>query len=178
MERRERSYNAKEFERVLSELEIKVSAYNSYLHFCASIKEGAESLEDVERYLNEKTGFVNARVSADAMGVLDVYEKIVQLENTFLGLNKAILSESKKGKHSKTYQISKDHIESLREQYKTYYSIQETKQLNELDKALNLLNALDAPYKQAMAYNRSDQKWVWVKQYTDNNISMRKSRVY
>jgi hypothetical protein len=116
MERRERSYNAKEFDRVLRELEIKVSAYNSYLHFCGTIKEGAESLEDVEKYLNEKTGFVNARVSADAMGVLDVYEKIVQLENTFLGLNKAILSESKRGKFNKTYEISKEHIESLREQ--------------------------------------------------------------
>ena len=110
------------------------------------------------------------------MGVLDVYEKIVQLENTFLGLNKAILSESKRGKFNKTYEISKDHIESLREQYKTYYSIPETKQLNELDKALKLLNALDVPFKQAMAYNRLDNKWVWVKQHTDNTLVMSKSR--
>lgn len=176
MERRERSYNAKEFDRVLRELEIKVSAYNSYLHFCGTIKEGAESLEDVEKYLNEKTGFVNARVSADAMGVLDVYEKIVQLENTFLGLNKAILSESKRGEFNRTYEISKDHIESLREQYRTYYSIPETKQLNELDKALKMLNALDIPFKQAMAYNRLDNKWVWVKQHTDNTLVMSKSR--
>lgn len=176
MERRERSYNAKEFDRVLRELEIKVSAYNSYLHFCGTIKEGAESLEDVEKYLNEKTGFVNARVSADAMGVLDVYEKIVQLENTFLGLNKAILSESKRGKFNSTYEISNDHIESLREQYRTYYSIPETKQLNELDKAIKMLNALDIPFKQAMAYNRLDNKWVWVKQHTDNTLVMSKSR--
>lgn len=176
MERRERSYNAKEFDRVLRELEIKVSAYNSYLHFCGTIKEGAESLKDVESYLNEKTGFVNARLSADALGLLDVYEKIVQLENTFLGLNTAILSASKRGKNSKQYEVSKEHIESLRERYRTYYSVPETTQLTDMDKALKILNSLDVPFKQALIYNRLEGRWIWAKQHTDNTLDMSKSR--
>lgn len=176
MKRRERSYNRAEFDRALRELEIKVSAYNSYLHFCGTIKQGAESIEEVEKYLNEKTGFVNARVSADAMGVLDVYEKIVQLENTFLGLNTAILSVSKSGKNSKRYEISKEHIESLKEHYTTYYSVPETKQLDELDKAIKILNGLDVPFKQAMAYDRREQRWAWIKQHTDNTLAMSKGR--
>jgi hypothetical protein len=176
MERRERSYNGKELDRVLRELEIKVSAYNSYLHHCGTIKQGAETIEAVDQYLNEKTGFVNARLSADALGLLDVYEKIVQLENTFLGLNTAILSASKKGKHSKIYQVSDEHIESLKQHYTTYYSVPETSQLNDLDKAIKILNALDVAFKSAIAYNRLTNEWVWAKQHTDNTLVMNKSR--
>jgi hypothetical protein len=173
---RERYFRKQEFERAVRELEIKTSAYNSYLLFCGKIKEGAETIEAVEEYLNGKTGFVNPRMSADAMGVLEDYEKIVQLEATFMGLNKAVLSESKKGKWSKVYQVSEEHIESLKEAYTVYYTAEQSKQINALEKTLKGLNELDVPFKSALIYNRRDSEWVWAKQHTDNNLQEYKSK--
>lgn len=173
---REKYFKKHEYEKAVRELEIKTSAYNSYLLFCGKIKEGAETLEEVESYLNGKTGFVNPRMSADAMGVLDEYEKLVQLEATFMGLNKAVLSESKKGKWSVSYEVSKEHIESLRDDYTVYYTAEQSKQIDALEKTLKSLNQLDVPFKSAVLYNRRDNEWVWAKQHTDNYLVDSKSR--
>ena len=87
MAKRVKSFQKDRYDREIRELDNRLNAYNSYLQCLSEIKEGASTLDEVEAYLNKKTGFVNPRMSADAMGVLTPYEKAVDFEALFIGIN-------------------------------------------------------------------------------------------
>lgn len=171
MARKVKSFNSNEYEKELRTLEIKLSAYNSVLYHCSQIKEGLSSIEEVEKYLNTKTKFVNPRVSADAMGVLSLYETIEQLTASFSGLNMtAIIEDTSKNKPYKIFKIDNAFREYLRDKHTTYYTAEQSRQIERLEGVLEGLNSLETPYKTAIAYNRLNNAWEWVKQHTDNTI--------
>jgi hypothetical protein len=174
---RERNFNKNQYDKEIRELDIKVSAYNSYLSKCYEIKEGLESREAVEKYLNGKTKFVNPRISADAMGVLSIYEDIVQLEGIIEGINHSALIENTKGNNKpKSYKIDPSFREHLRKVHTVFYTAEQTKQLNALESLLEGLNSLDIPFKESVLYNSREKVWLWAKQHTDNSLVQERVR--
>ena len=174
MARRVRYFKNTEFDKELRTLEIKMSAYNSYIYYCDLIKKGAISIDEVEKYLNQKTGFVNPRMSADAMGVLDAYSKAVELENNFTGIDMTALDASINKSGRMIYKIKPSYIDLLKEKHTVYYSAEQSKSIEILEKAVGMLNELDSPFKSALGYNTRDGRWVWHKQHTDNNLRTHK----
>lgn len=174
MARRVKHFNNHSFDKDLRNLEIKMAAYNSYIYNCSQIKEGASSLDEVEKYLNQKTGFVNPRMSADAMGVLEPYTKAVELENNFMGIDMSALEESTTKSGRKIYKIRTDYIDLLKDRHTTYYTSEQSKSIDALEKAIKSLNQLETPFKSALMYNNREQEWVWSKQHTDNSLIERR----
>jgi hypothetical protein len=171
MPRKVKSFDKTGRDRELGELDNRLSAYNSLLHHLSQIKEGATTLDEVEAFLNAKTGFVNPRVSADAMGVLEPYSKAIDLSNLIEGLNHTALVERKTSKPYKVYAIDPKYKALVEEKYTTYYTAEQSKQIEALEKAIDAINKLDTPFKEALNYNRRDKTWIWAKQHTNNTIS-------
>jgi hypothetical protein len=169
-----KQFHSDRYEKELRAVEIKLSAYNSYLYYCHQVNEGLESIDEVEVYLNAKTKFVNPRMSADAMGVLDIYQKIVELSNLWLGLDTSAIEEAQTKKPYKVYKIREDFKELIKSRYTDLYSIEESKQIQALEKALEGINKLDLPFRKAIVFHNREHTWSWAKQFTDNAIGERR----
>lgn len=173
MAKRIKSFNKERYDREIRELDNRLNAYNSYLQCLSEIKEGASTLDEVEAYLNKKTGFVNPRMSADAMGVLAPYQKAVDFEALFTGINYTALDEVATTKPYKQYKIAPAYREMLSKTHTDYYTPEQGKQIDALEKALESLNRLTYPFVESVIYNSRDRSWHWSKQYTDANLRNR-----
>ena len=87
----------------------------------------AESVSEVEFKLNEKTGFKNAEMSAKAMAQDKQYSRLIELE----GILKGKLSI-----HNLTplNELKSSFKEQLKENFSTYYTEDEFKAVQELEK--------------------------------------------
>jgi hypothetical protein len=173
MAKRVKSFQKDRYDREIRELDNRLNAYNSYLQCLSEIKEGASTLDEVEAYLNKKTGFVNPRMSADAMGVLTPYEKAVDFEALFIGINYSALDEVNTSKPYKQFKIAPAYRDMLSKTHTVYYTPEESKQIDSLEKALDVLNKLTYPFVESVIYNSREKTWLWSKQYTDANLRNR-----
>ena len=167
-------YNSHEYEREVRILENKLSAYNKFLDKINELKPGAMTIEEVQKYLNGKTKFVNPLLSADAMGVKDLYNEAIDLESVWIGLNLNVLEKVSGEMTPARFKISGRYLDEVKEKHTTYYTPTQEKQIDSIEQAIEILNKLDLPYRASLAYHPTQQKWMWAKQHTDNNIAMNK----
>ena len=165
MKKLERDFHRKKYQHELKVLEGKVKALNEFVGIADKLSKGARSVEELDKYLNGTTGFKNARVSADAMSVLDEYTRCLELEAVWSGIDFATLDQ--KGIF---YEIKKDYLITLEDSCRVYYSDEQAKQISVVQKAVDLLNNLDLPYRASLNYHPLYQKWEWSKRHTDSNL--------
>jgi len=168
---RVRYFDNRAFDKDVSILENKVHAYNEYISKLNEIKKGASTTEEIQKHLNAKTKFVNPMLSADAMGVKDLYQSIIDLESLWFGMNLNVLEKVSGDVLPARFKISTKYLDELREQHTRYYSPHQEKQIDNLESAVKILNKLEMPYRASLIYNSRENNWVWAKQHTDNNIS-------
>ena len=149
-------------------LETKVKAYNEFLKIADRLFKGSKSMEDLVKSVNASTGFLNPRMSADALNILDEFNRCIQLEAVWSGINHSALELV-----GNEYKIKEEHLQELEEIYKVYYPEDQAKQIKSIEKAVEILNALDMPFRASLQYNPVKQFWMWAKQHTDNNIAVR-----
>lgn len=162
------------YEREVRILENKTSAYNKFLAKVNEIKKGSTTIEEIQKYLNGKTKFVNPLLSADAMGVKDKYDEAVDLESVWLGLNLNALKKISGDTFPARYEINEKYLNEVKERFTVYYSPVQEKQIDGIEKAVELLNKLEMPFRASLVYHPTQQKWMWSKQHTDNNLAMNK----
>ena len=91
-----------------------------------------ESLEEAEEYLTQKTGFVNHRMSASAMGLEDEYNSIVESYGTIDFRN-----------YKKDFStITQSYEDEIKELYCTYWSKEDASFIEKANKLVVQLNEL------------------------------------
>jgi len=170
---REKYFNRHQYDKELTLLENKLQSYNLFLSKANEIKKGATTLEDVQKYLNGKTKFVNSTLSADALGLKEEYLELLNLESLWVGLNLNALDKVSGDVLPERYKTNSKYLDELKEQHTVYYTPFQEKQIDTIEKALAILNKLELPFRESFAYNRMDKTWHWTKQHTDNNLLRR-----
>ena len=110
---------------------------------------GYETLEEIEEYLNSKTGFVNTRLSAEAFGLENQYSTICKYINE-IDLNIYLDDFS---------DLTPAYKEELKERYITYFTDLENKEIDKIEKILKSLNALSLSSRKALQLNFSNYEY-------------------
>lgn len=104
---------------------------------------GCDNLDEINEYLNGKTGFLNATMSASALG-LDMQYFIVTsyIDKIDFSLYNKSLTD-----------VATDVIERVREENSTYYNEEETQLLVKAEKITKTLNELPVGLRQSVFLN-------------------------
>jgi len=107
-----------------------------------------QSISEFENFINEKSGFVNAMMSAQAYGKDAEYKRLLELEKLIDSrLTTADLDGSKELKSSVIAEITEKHTE--------YYSDAEMKAKKVLEKVMKDFNALSHTERNQIGFNHS-----------------------
>ena len=166
-------FDRDKFKNEVHVLESKLNAYNEFLRIADKISPGAKSMDDIVKHVNGKTGFENPRMSADALLVLDDFNQLIALEAVWKGINFNALEPAGKN----VFKIKEEHLEQLESLYKVYYPEEQAEQISILEKAIEMLNKLDMPYRASLGFHGTRQFWSWNKAHTDNNLNRTRRRV-
>ena len=110
---------------------------------------GYETLQEIEDYLNSKTGFVNTRLSAEALSLENQYSTICKYINE-IDLNIYLDDFS---------DLTAAYKEELKERYITYFTDSENKEIDKIEKILKNLNALSLSSRKALQMNFHHFEW-------------------
>ena len=159
-------FQKEKFQHEVRVLESKLKAYNEFLKIADRLSPGAKSMDDLVKFVNGSTGFVNPRMSANALGIFDEFNRCIELEAIWTGINYSALEPDGKNQ----FKIKPEHLERLEELYRVYYEDDQAKQINSLEKAIAMLNKLEMPYRGSLSYHPTQQFYFWNKTHTDSNM--------
>ena len=109
-----------------------------------------KSVAEFEFKINEKSGFVSARLSAEAYGLNNQYARLLELENTLDG--KLSLQDL-----TKQNDIKLKKLDEIREKHSTYFSDEEYKSRQELEEVMAKFNAIPRNYRKLVGFNYSQE---------------------
>jgi len=132
---RVKHYNKREHDEEINTAKNKAYHYTNYRKYLKEIDPEVNNLGDAKTSLNSRTGFKNARLSADALDLKEVYDKAVESENLWLGLDVKHLE--KKGKE---WVLTDSYKEEIKEKYTSYYNPKEERILKLLEDTAERLN--------------------------------------
>mgnify|MGYP003123156161 CR=1 FL=1 len=92
-----------------------------------------EGMEQIEKFLNKKTGFVNVQMSASAMGLENEYKSVTD----YLGV-----IDLKNYKENFT-KLTNEFVDGLREENTIYWSEADAKLIDKVNKNLKTINDMD-----------------------------------
>jgi len=160
MKKRIKNYNAREFNqaviKALTEKDIAKKLKESLVAFA-----GYETIEQIENYLNEKTGFVNTTLSASAMGFDSQYNYIIKY---FDIINLSHFTED-------FTDLSDERKAELKEDFTTYWNETDAKIIEKTLKLVKQFNDMDKSIRQAIVRNR-ELELVFSEQGYSNSIAM------
>ena len=164
MKKRIKHYNANGFQKAVTEaLTEKDNARvlkESLVAFA-----GYETIEQIENYLNEKTGFVNTTLSASAMGLDAQYNHIIKY---FDIINLAHFTED-------FNDVSDERKAELKEDFTIYWNDTDAKIIEKTLKLVKQFNEMDKSVRQAIVQNRN-LEFVFTEQGYSNSLSMNNRR--
>jgi flagellar capping protein FliD len=97
-------------------------------------------------WLNGKTNFQNARLSADALNLLDTYNTVTNLSNG-IGLNLEDVTVN--------YQLKQSVIDAVNESYSSFYTDEEIKEKAIIEGIISDFNKLSFDSRRKIIVNRS-----------------------
>jgi len=109
---------------------------------------GASSLAEFEALLNAKTNFVNANLSAQAMGVDNELKQLQEIESKLSKYDVSDEDVTAKGNFKTTY------LSNLKERFTEYYTDTELDVLKMLKKTIESYNQIPYEYKDKIIINR------------------------
>lgn len=137
-------YDAR-FQRELQELEPVVQMAVEYSDLLEQLN--VKSIGEFELKINQKSGFVSARLSAEAFGFEDEYRRLLQLEKQIDG---KITSNDLTPKK----ELKKAFTDTIREKHTEYYADEDIKTKNTLEKIIATYNALDLDQRKHIGFSR------------------------
>jgi len=132
---RVKHYNKREHDEAINTARNKATHYTAYRKYLKELDPAVNNLGDAKTSLNNRTGFKNARLSADALDLKEAYDNAEQSENLWLGLDVKHLE--KKGKE---WVLTDSYKEEIKEKYTSYYSPKEERILKLLEDTAERLN--------------------------------------
>ena len=126
---------------------------------------GYETIEQIEDYLNDKTGFVNTMLSASAMGLDAQYNHIIKY---FDIINLAHFTED-------FNDVSDERKAELKEDFTIYWNDTDAKIIEKTLKLVKQFNEMDISVRQSIVQNRN-LEFVFTEQGYSNSLSMNNRR--
>ena len=132
-------------DRELQELEPVVQMAVEYSDLLEQLN--VKSIGEFELKINAKSGFVSARLSAEAYGFQEEYNRLLQLEKAIDGrITNDDLTPSK--------DLKKPFIDAIKEKHTEYYTDADIKTKNTLEKIIATYNALDLDQRKHIGFSR------------------------
>lgn len=153
---REKHFNRRDFDREINTLDIRIQALNKMERLLQRLDEKIETFEEYCNYLNNRTGFKNARMSAEALNELDTYLELERLDIAKGSIAFNLLV--KKGKSG--YRLSEEALSEIREKHTQYFNEKEENYLKSLEKAREILKNVPHQLTDALYYNRLEGQFV------------------
>ena len=116
-------------------------------------KEECKSLSEFEFKLNEKTGFVNANLSSQALGKEAEYQRLKEIE---LQLNDEISVDDL----TKDYKFKLKFLNTLQEEFTEYYTQQELEINSLLDDAIKAYNTVPIEHRNRLVINNRKELMI------------------
>ena len=164
MKRRIKHYNANGFQKAVTEA---LTAKNNAKKLKESLVAfaGYETIEQIEDYLNDKTGFVNTMLSASAMGLDAQYNHIIKYFNV---IDLAHFTED-------FTDLSDELKAELKEDFTIYWNDTDAKIIEKTLKLVKQFNEMDISVRQSIVQNRN-LEFVFTEQGYSNSLSMNNRR--
>lgn len=132
-------------DRELKELEPVVQMVVEYADLLEQLD--VKSIGELELKLNEKSGFVSARLSAEAYGFSEEYKRLLHLEKQID--DRLSIDDLTPQKH-----LKKAFIDAIKEKHTEYYTDADIKTKKTLEKIIETYNALDFNQRKNIGFNR------------------------
>lgn len=144
--RRLRSFNdanfKKQVEAIKGELPNAMKLKKSLVAFA-----GCDTLDEINEYLNGKTGFLNAGMSASALALEMQYFTVTSyIDKVDFSLYNKSLTD-----------VDTDVIKRIKEENTTYYNEEETQMIIKAEKITKTLNELPVGLRQSVFLNRTNE---------------------
>ena len=113
-------------------------------------KLNAKSIGEFELKINEKSGFVSARLSAEAYGLNSEYTRLLELEKALQG--KLSLEDL-----TKQYEIRLKKLSEIKQKHTIYFTKEEELAREQLEEAMAKFNAIPQSYRKLIGFNYSQE---------------------
>ena len=162
--KRIKHYNANGFQKAVTEA---LTAKNNAKKLKESLVAfaGYETIEQIENYLNDTTGFINTTLSATAMGLDAQYNHIIKY---FDVIDLAHFTED-------FTDLSDELKAELKEDFTIYWNDTDAKIIEKTLKLVKQFNEMDLSVRQSIVQNRN-LEFVFTEQGYSNSLSMNNRR--
>ena len=116
------------------------------------------TIQALDTYLRDKSGFANAQLSADTLDLKKEYNLVLELSDT-INLN----NYNQKG------EPTKEVLKALEDEFTVYYTNDEIKLLDEVNEVVKAMNSISKYDAQAIRFNTLDSKFVFIEQMANTN---------
>ena len=162
MKKRIKHYNANGFQKAVTEALTEKDNAKKLKESLVAFA-GYETIEQIEDYLNEKTGFVNTMLSASAMGLDAQYNHIIKYFNV---IDLAHFTED-------FNDVSDERKAELKENFTIYWNDTDAKIIEKTLKLVKQFNEMDVSVRQSIVQNRN-LEFIFTEQGYSNNLAMKR----
>ena len=155
-----KKFNEAAYKSKMNELEIVATLLQESETICTNIA-NVKTLAETELKLNEKSGFVNASMSAAAYGHEDAYRRLLDIEK----MTKGLLDRDTM---TANWTFKKPFLAEVKDEFTEYFTDAEADAILILDTIAKKYNELDIRYRASMGINREHKL-----QYFPNNTLLR-----
>ena len=132
----------------LEKLSRQLISFRELLRLIREIDPECDNLDSLFKVMNAKTGFLNSKMSFDAMNMSAEYNQLLALQAASKDIDVQTLN-------GKTLEFHEGFLEHLKTMHTTYYSPTQLKSLKAINEALETFNKLPFEHRKLIASNSS-----------------------
>ena len=131
----------------LEQLTKQLVSFKELIRLIKEIEPECDNLDSLFKVMNAKTGFLNSKMSFDAMNMSSEYNQLLALQNASKDIDVQTLD--------RTLEFHDGFLEHLKTMHTTYYTPTQLKSLKAIDEALDKFNKLPFEHRKLIASNNS-----------------------
>lgn len=133
----------------LQELTKQLKAYKELIRLVKSLNEDCDNVNELFDVINTKTGFLNSRMSFDALNLSSEYRLILELQSN----SKDILPTSL----DNSLEFTQAFLNDLKTSFTTYYTADQIKAIKAIEKVISECNKLPFEHRKLLGFNNSGE---------------------
>ena len=142
-----RSFNDHAYNVRMGQLNKQLASYKELIMLVKSIEADCDNVNELFDVINAKTGFLNSRMSFQALNLDQEFRRIEELRNDSNDINPNDLTN--------TLEFNKKFLNDLKTSFTTYYTEDQLKSLKAIDKVIEAFNKLPFDHRKLLGSNHS-----------------------
>lgn len=144
-----RSFNDHAYNVRLEQLTKQLKAYQELISLVRSLNEDCDNVNELFDHINTKTGFLNSRMSFDALNLSAEYRLILDLQTASKEIKPTDLTN--------TLEFKQSFLNKLKEDFTTYWTAEQQKAIRAIDKVINECNKLPIQHRKLLGFDRNGE---------------------